>query len=397
LDEHLVDVVIPVFNAAGTVRAAIESIQAQTISSLRIIVVDDGSTDDTPRLLAEMANGDPRLQVISQPNSGIAAARNAGLARCRAEFVACQDADDLAYPRRLEQEVIYLRKHQECVGISGAFRHIDEHGRVMGKAAPIKHPSPDEADPEWSPAREPYLQHSFLLARLSVLRTIGGYREFVYGEDADLYWRMQELGRLHNLDEVLGEYRMHNASVSSSSVSNGRVGAVYSQLAAISAVRRRSGRTDLTFSKETAARYRALTSLAEIFKLGCYDLAPSEKEHLEIALAAKLLELADYRPFELELADCQFIRRALAKSTAILNARNRAELRRLASRAAARLLSKGLLKEAVAVAAPSEYPTVAARLLKRIYGRIADHFGTPWQKDHSNPGTMGSRPETRAR
>lgn len=363
LSEPLIDIVVPVFNSARTVRAAIESIQAQTLDNIRILIVDDGSTDDTPRLLAEIAADDPRLQVIRQSNSGIASALNTGLAECRAEFVARHDADDIAHPRRLEHQLGYMRQHPECIGVSGAARLIDEHGRFLGVV--VRLPSPDVADANWIPAKEPYLM-PFLMARLSALRAVGGYRYVIHSEDSDLYWRMQEHGHLHNMDAVLGEYRMHSASISGSSVNNGRIMALSSQLAAISALRRRAGRVDLTFPKEATLRYRAAASLAEIFELGCRGLTPSEIEHLEIALAAKLLELADYRPYELELADCRFIRTALAKRMHTVNPRNQTELTRLTLRAAARLLDKNLVKETFTVVPTSQYLQAATRLAKRF-------------------------------
>jgi hypothetical protein len=209
------------------------------------------------------------------------------------------------------------------------------------------------------------------MARLSTLRAMGGYRHVVYAEDSDLCWRMQEHGHLHNMDAVLGEYRMHSASISGSSVSNGRTMALSSQLVAISALRRRTGRVDLTFPKEAGARYRAAASLAKIFKLGCHGLTPSEVEHLEIALAAKLLELADYRPYELEMADCRFIGTALAKGMRSVNAKNQAELIRMALKTGARLVRKGLLKEAFAVVPFSTYPRATAELAKRF---ASGHF-----------------------
>ncbi len=66
MPETLVDVLIPVFNAAKTIREAVESIQAQTFQDIRIVVVDDGSTDGTTSILAEMAQADPRIEVVSQ-------------------------------------------------------------------------------------------------------------------------------------------------------------------------------------------------------------------------------------------------------------------------------------------------------------------------------------------
>jgi glycosyltransferase involved in cell wall biosynthesis len=367
MGEHLINVVIPVFNGAKTVRSAVESINDQTVRSIKILIVDDGSTDDTPHILTEIAGGESRVKVIRQPHGGVVAARNTGLAHCRAEFVALLDADDLAYPDRFANQLAYLQEHPDCAAVSGATRLINEHGRFLGYI--VRLPSPDEADAEWAPAKEPFLIHSFLMARLSALRAVGGYRNVVYSEDSDLYWRIHQPGKLHNMETVLGESRMHNASISGSSINNGRTMALSSQLAAISAVRRRFGRTDLSFPVEAAEQYRAATSLAEIFELGCRGLTSSEISHLEIAVAAKLLELAAYRPYELELTDCRFIRTALTNRARSLNPKNKTELMHVVLRTAARLVRKRRLREAFALVPSAQYPRAMTHLAKRFVSR----------------------------
>ena len=95
-DEALVDVLIPVYNGVRYVRSAIESMQMQTVSDIRIHVVDDGSTDGTAEVLAEMAAQDPRLRIHSKANGGIVDALNTGLDFCTAEYIARHDADDIA-------------------------------------------------------------------------------------------------------------------------------------------------------------------------------------------------------------------------------------------------------------------------------------------------------------
>jgi glycosyltransferase involved in cell wall biosynthesis len=378
---HLIDVVIPVFNGAKTIQSAIESIQKQTLSNIRIIVVDDGSSDDTAGILRDIAAVDPRVQIVTQPNSGIVDARNAGLTRCRAEFVAWLDADDLAFPDRLEVQVGYLRAHPECVAVSGATRHVDENGRFLGM---ISHCNPPEAaDPLWMPAIEPYLVQPFLMVRRSTIQALGGYRHLVYSEDSDLCWRMQELGRLHNMEAVLGDYRMHTNSVSSQSIINGRIMASLSQLCVISALRRRAGRQDLSFRKEAAGRYGAAESLADIFALGCEGLMRDEVDHLEIAVASKLLELTSYRPYELELDDCRFIQLAMSRHYSRLRPANRAALARARSGTAARLLHRGRVREAAALISPSQYPVTIGRVVWRA-------MASPTMRSHMRR-TIGRR------
>jgi len=355
----LVDVVIPVFNAARTVRSAIESIQHQTVRNIGIIVVDDGSTDDTPNILREIAAGDERVWILRQKNRGISDARNAGLAECRAELVAWLDADDLSAPDRLERQSEYLQANPDCAAVSGGVRYIDEAGRFQGLISPRI--PPETADALWIPAKEPYLLQPFLMVRRTIMETLGGYRHLIYSEDSDLCWRMQEMGRLHVMEDLLGDYRLHTSSVSSRSIVNGRIMAMSSQLVAISAMRRRSGQPDLSFTREKAARFRSVEKLSDMFAVGCEDLSGEEIDHLEIAASAKLIELASCRPYELDIDDCRFIHSAVRKHVQRVSRANRSALFRSCAGTAARLLQQGLFREAGALLSPRLYPMAAAR------------------------------------
>lgn len=185
---YAVDVLIPVFNAAKTVRSAIESIQYQTVRNIRIIVVNDGSTDATNAIVTGMAAADRRIVLLGKPNGGIVDALNFGLQHCMARYVARHDGDDLAYPDRFEKQLAYLDANSGCVAVGGAVRLVDEEGQPMGD---IVHPAPPEdADAAAAPTREPYIVHPFMTARLDSLRTVGGYRYVFHAEDTDLYWRL---------------------------------------------------------------------------------------------------------------------------------------------------------------------------------------------------------------
>jgi glycosyltransferase involved in cell wall biosynthesis len=361
--KQLVDVVIPAFNAAHTVRSAVESIQQQTLRDIRIIVVDDGSTDETATIVRGLAS-DRRVQLLSRRNGGIAEARNAGLAACKAELIAWLDADDLAPPDRLARQVAYLDANPDCVAVSGAHRYLDESGRFHGLVSPPFDP-PDAADPLHVPAREPYLVQSFLMFRRATMERLGGYRHLLASEDSDLCWRMQEIGRLHNMAEVVGDIRIHDASVSARSIVGGRIMALYSQLAAISARRRRSGDEDLVFTKTKAARSRSLERLQEMVAVWSEELTAEERSWLALASAAKLMELASCRPYELDFADCRFVRNAMARHAGALSAENRKLLFRSCAGTAARLLQKGLVREAGALLSPRLYPSAAGRLALR--------------------------------
>ncbi len=103
----LVSVVIPVFNGARFIDETLRSVFAQDYRPIEVIVVDDGSTDDTPSVLARW----PEVVVIRQPNGGTASARNAGIARATGAFIALQDADDLWAPDKLSLQVQHLHEH----------------------------------------------------------------------------------------------------------------------------------------------------------------------------------------------------------------------------------------------------------------------------------------------
>ena len=242
-----VDVLIPVFNAEKTIFSAISSIQSQTIKNIRIIVVNDGSSDGTLPILEGMAQSDDRLILVNKENSGIVDALNCGLTYCTAEFVARHDADDIAMPSRIAVQLEYLRDNQDCAAVGCNIWHINGAGHRTGSRTHFNgdaHP-----DPYFAPAKEPYLMHPVLMIRTNLIKGLGGYRYVFHSEDADLYWRLVGIGRLHNVPDILGEYRIHNNSISGASITNGRIQAIYSQLAVISYLRCRDGVPDIKFER----------------------------------------------------------------------------------------------------------------------------------------------------
>jgi glycosyltransferase involved in cell wall biosynthesis len=362
-----IDVLIPVFNAAPTIGSAIESILAQTVKDIRLIVIDDGSTDATPDILARFARRDPRIVIITRPNGGIVDALNAGLAHCSAEFVARHDADDIAYPNRFEVQLAYLDADPDCIAVSSFARQVDERGRPNGALATF--PPPATSDPSWIPCREPYLLHPFLMVRRSALCALGGYRYAHHSEDADLCWRLQDIGKLHVMPILLGDYRLHAQSITGRSALNGRLSAINSQLAAVSAVRRSNHDADLSFARATIGQMTAAGTLAGIFDIGRRGLTGSESAYLKVAFAAKFLELASYRPYELDLDDCRFIAAALIPAEPQLPPLNRTAIRRLRAKSSARLLIAGQLRSAVALLSPATFIETGLRFSGHVIAR----------------------------
>lgn len=131
MNEPLVSVIIPVFNAADWIEATIESVRAQTHRTLEIIIVDDGSTDASPQKVAKIARQDARIRLIVQPNGGVARARNAGLDASTGTFFAPIDADDIWAPRKIELQLAALQKAPRAALAYNWFRRIDPTGRVL--------------------------------------------------------------------------------------------------------------------------------------------------------------------------------------------------------------------------------------------------------------------------
>ncbi len=359
-----VDVLMSVYNGAATIEQAIQSIQDQVVRDIRIVVVDDGSTDETSAILARIGLSEPRLLVITKPNSGIVDSVSTGLRHCDAPFIARHDADDLSEPDRFEVQMAYLEAHPDCVAVSGGALYIDSNGDLTGAMAKVG--EPELADAEWIPAREPYLKQPFLMVRRDGLLAVGGYRPLRVAEDSDLCWRLQEIGRLHNMPRSFGRYRVHKDSISSGSIRNGRIIALYSQMAALSARRRRAGHPDLEFAQADWEQYVNATNLADLHAIACLQLQPEERRRLRISMAAKLIEVCFYRDFEPDRSDCSFIRMAIRNDVDLLGSTNRLLLLQSIMYTALRLAMKGRLAEAMLLMPWRRRPILIMRLAFRV-------------------------------
>ena len=124
----MVSVVVPTYNRADIVRGSIDSVLQQTYSNVEVVVVDDGSSDDTRRVVESY--GAP-VRYLYQPNSGVSAARNLGFASARGEFVALLDSDDQFLPWKLEAQVRVFREHPEVGMVWTDMTAVDERGEVL--------------------------------------------------------------------------------------------------------------------------------------------------------------------------------------------------------------------------------------------------------------------------
>jgi glycosyltransferase involved in cell wall biosynthesis len=203
----LVSVVIPCYNSARFLAETIESALAQTYSPIEIILVDDGSTDET----AGIARPYP-VHYIYQANRGISAARNTGIFHSQGEYVLFLDHDDRLLPRAVEIGVRLLEEHPECAIAVGEHRYIGPDGRAFGHSN--KHAA----------GRDHYqmlLEHNFIetpcsaLHRRSGLTLAGVFDESVQGaEDHELYLRTARQSTFIAHETAVAEYRLHDSNTS---------------------------------------------------------------------------------------------------------------------------------------------------------------------------------------
>ena len=131
IDVDLVSVVIPAYNTANTINETLHSVRAQTHANLEIIIVDDGSKDDTLSIAQSHAEADSRVRIVCKPNGGVASARNLGAEHAKAEFLAFVDADDLWAPTKIELQLARLKAGGPEMGLVYCWSSIiDADSRV---------------------------------------------------------------------------------------------------------------------------------------------------------------------------------------------------------------------------------------------------------------------------
>lgn len=207
-----VSVVLPVWNGERFLGEAVESVLSQTLDSIELLLVDDGSTDATPEIARDFARRDERVGIIRLSRSGIARALNAGIARARGRYVARMDADDVADPSRLQKQTEFLDANSECVAVGTAVDVIDEAGELVGTRTFPEH----HADIVQSMVRgcANAIAHPTAMTRREALLSVGGYRpDRTPTEDLDLWLRLSRIGKLANLSDRLLRYRRHTDSV----------------------------------------------------------------------------------------------------------------------------------------------------------------------------------------
>ncbi len=208
----VISILMPCYNAAGTIETALASLAGQTLADYEIVAVDDGSTDQTLQILTRHADRDARIRILEQSHAGIVEALNRGLSQCRTPYIARMDTDDRSHPERLALQVNYLNDHA----------HISVVGSLVAGFPANQVRRGFQIYMDWlnklvndeAIRREMFVEspiaHPSVAFRREVVVQAGGYQEHGWPEDYDLWLRLY-CADVHfaKVPRVLLEWREH--------------------------------------------------------------------------------------------------------------------------------------------------------------------------------------------
>lgn len=203
-----VSVVMGVRNGGKNLEKTIISILGQEGVDLEFIVVNDGSSDDTERVLEAFAKKDSRLMVITQKPCGLTASLIEGCKQAKGEFIARQDADDISLPGRLSEQVMYLSKNVKATMCSTHVRYRTMEGALALTCTTSQRESAQGLTGTI---------HGSVMMRRNIYNQVGGYRkDFYYAQDVDLWSRLVEVGEHIVIPTVYYEGLLYPNSISGS-------------------------------------------------------------------------------------------------------------------------------------------------------------------------------------
>lgn len=199
---QLISILMPVYNVEKYVGEAVQSIINQTYRNFELIILDDGSKDNTVPVIKSF--NDSRIRLYENEHLGLSEQLNYGISVANGDFIARMDGDDISKNERLEKQLLFLTKHPEIDIIGTSYEFIDKNGK--SKRTKILHEIHSEIS-----ASMPVLTsvcHASILARKNVFQLAQGYNNIAFCEDQDLFLRLINQGfKFHNMKEVLYLYR----------------------------------------------------------------------------------------------------------------------------------------------------------------------------------------------
>jgi glycosyltransferase involved in cell wall biosynthesis len=204
-----VTVLMPAYNTGKYIAEAIRSVLQQTFRDFTLLIINDGSPDDTEAVIRSF--DDPRIFLINQPHRGIASALNKGLSVTQSPYIARFDADDICLKNRLEEQVLFLDEHPGHVLVGGEAEYISEDGEHLFHFRCVGHTHEEIMQKIY--AYCPFI-HSSVMYRKDAVDKTGGYSVHAHNfEDYLLWMQLMKEGHFHNLSSELIRVRFNPASV----------------------------------------------------------------------------------------------------------------------------------------------------------------------------------------
>lgn len=209
IEQPKITVLLPAYNAGPYIREAVDSVLRQTFTDFELIVINDGSKDDTAQILDSYT--DPRMKVVHQENMGLVRTLNKGLAMARGKWIARFDADDVCYPRRLEEQVAFMQRHPDYVLTGSEADYMDEHGNFIFT---YKFRNYEDAEIRAAAFRECGMIHASVMYSKQAVLDAGGYDEHAITFEDHLLWRnLAAHGKMSIMRKPLIKVRFNPDSV----------------------------------------------------------------------------------------------------------------------------------------------------------------------------------------
>ncbi|MDP9079233.1 MAG: glycosyltransferase [Bacteroidota bacterium] len=268
-----VTVLMPAYNAEKYIREAITSVLGQSFADFELLIVNDGSTDDTEKIVRSFH--DPRIVMISQENKGVSAALNLGLAHARAPYIARFDADDICLPNRLKVQYEFITTYPEYTIIGSAVEYMDADGHYIFTHHPEGHLNEEIQQLKYSIC--PFIHSSVFYKKEAVVNK-GGYNEHAYTyEDHFLWVNILKNEKACNLSQALIKVRLNPESIT---------------------IDEKWRTRKFRSIKYTTLKNKNITEAEgnELYQIGGKQYSPKIKEGAYYALCGKKFLLNNYQP-----------------------------------------------------------------------------------------------------
>lgn len=203
-----VSIIVPIYNGSAYLSETLDSLVSQTFSDFELLAIDDGSTDNSSKIVRSL--GDERVRLIQKKNGGLCDTLNLGIAEAKAPFIARSDQDDISLPERLERQMQVMSDHPQAIAL---FAYSTKFGRKHRWSNADKMVMAPGELKEYEPMKDGSVLGSTMFARTTALRSIGGFRSAYYPvDDWDLELRLVQTGTILIMREPMIAYRFHSSS-----------------------------------------------------------------------------------------------------------------------------------------------------------------------------------------